>query len=81
MSFKGSLRFWAFGPVAWHVFMHALDPKSRRFYELSVGRRTWQVWPPPHILDHRTEWTVPTKADALATAEHCLRLVKDGTCG
>ncbi len=57
MSWKGSLRYWSVGPFSWHVFIHALDPKQRRFYEFGIGRYDWQVWPPRAVLDWRNEWT------------------------
>ena len=76
MSWKGSLHYWHCGRLAVHVFVHALDPKQRRFYELDVGRRNWQLWPPPHVLNHTNEWTVQTDADLLELAAWVARRLK-----
>lgn len=68
MSWKGSVHFWSCGPLEIHVFVHALDPKQRRFYEVGWGRHTLQAWPPPSVLDHRNEWTAETREDLLRLA-------------
>jgi hypothetical protein len=59
MSWKCSVHYWYWGSVDFHVFFHALDPKARRFYEVGIGTRTWQVWPPKAVLNWEDEWTKP----------------------
>lgn len=53
---KVSRFYWQMGPFDVHVFSYTLDPKARLFYELGIGRKTWQLWP-PRFLNWRNEWT------------------------
>ena len=76
MSWRGSVVYRSCGPLAWHVWVHALDPKRRRFYELGWGRATWQLWPPRSVLNPENEWTMPTDHDLLATILHCEQLLR-----
>ena len=76
MSWTCSIRYWALGPLDLHVFVHALDPKQRRFYEVGAFGHDWQLWPPRAVLDHRNEWTMPDDAALLAQIAHCLRLLE-----
>ena len=57
MSWKGSLHYWHLGPLDFHIFIHVLDDKQRRFYEIGWGKHSYQIWPPRSVLDWRTEWT------------------------
>ena len=57
MSWRCSLHYWYVWGFDFHVFVHALDPKARRFYVIGTPWREYQVWPPKHILDWTNEWT------------------------
>lgn len=76
VSWRGSVRYWALGPLAWHVYVHVLDPKTRRFYEFSAGRRTWQVWPPRAVLNPENEWTCPTDDELHSQIAWALKLLR-----
>jgi hypothetical protein len=57
--------------------VHALDPKYRRFWELSLGRHTWQLWPPKSVLNHETEWTVKSSEEWLELSRFALDRWRD----
>ena len=71
MSWKCSIVYWPWCRL--HVFVHALDPKARRFY--TIGGT--QVWPPRSVLDHRTEWTVQNRGQWLRLAAHALERARE----
>lgn len=76
MSWKCSIHYWALGQLDFHVFVHALDPKRRRFYELGIGRTDWQLWPPRSVLDHRNEWTLLTDEELVRQIEWASGLLR-----